>query len=262
MVKLEKGSSSDQTERLVFALSDYHRYATLGSLVKGIIHNLNGSLQVLSMHMELLEKMLKGKEKQFDSQIRNKMGQCLRQVDKFKSIIEELSLKARRDEQDTPQPIEINEIFEECFSLYHHDLFFKHQIKLVRNLSPHLPSIEGLYMDFHQGFSNLIQNAIEAMEGMDRKELTVETHATLQYVQVTVKDTGMGISEETKPFLFAPFFTTKSGKHNGLGLFIAKELLTPYGALFNHTSRQGETSFSATFPLRPGVSSPSPKRSK
>jgi signal transduction histidine kinase len=67
-----------------------------------------------------------------------------------------------------------------------------------------------------------------------------------------IKDTGCGISEEIKPDLFKPFCTSKGGKHHGLGLFISRELLTPYGASFSFFSRAGETTFSVRFPVTLG----------
>ena len=160
---MKKNPLGDETQRIVSAFIDHHRYATLGSLVKGIIHNLNGSLQILLMHMELLERMLEAKEKNPD-QVHNKMEQCLRQVDKLKSIIEGLAVKAKHDEEDLPQVFNVNHLLEECLSLLHHNLFFKHNIKVKKVLSPRLPPLKGHYIDFHEGFLNLINNAIEAME--------------------------------------------------------------------------------------------------
>jgi C4-dicarboxylate-specific signal transduction histidine kinase len=67
-----------------------------------------------------------------------------------------------------------------------------------------------------------------------------------------IRDTGCGISEEIKPDLFKPFCTSKGGKHPGLGLFISRELLTPYGASFSYSSGAGETTFSVGFPMSLG----------
>jgi signal transduction histidine kinase len=246
-----ESSSEDQTEKIVSAFIDHHRYSTLGSLVKGIIHNLNGSLQVLSMHMELLQRMLQGNGDPLDPKIHAKTEQCLRQVDKLKGIIEGLALKAKHDEQDAPQPIHANDLLEECLSLLHHHLFFKHQVQVKKDFSSDLPLLQGAYIDFHIGLLNLIYNAIEAMEETTRRELTLITRPLDQSLQILIADTGCGIDEKTRPFLFTPFFTTKGGKHNGLGLFISKALLAPYGASFDCLSGPGETSFSVTFPIQP-----------
>jgi two-component system nitrogen regulation sensor histidine kinase GlnL len=66
-----------------------------------------------------------------------------------------------------------------------------------------------------------------------------------------VKDSGCGIPEELKPRLFQPF-TSKGGKHPGLGLYLARQLLSPQGAVFQVSSREGETIFEVSFPLSGG----------
>ena len=252
---MKKSPPGDQTQKIVSAFIDHHRYATLGSLVKGIIHNLNGSLQILLMHMELLGRMLEGKDRNPD-QIHNKMEQCLRQVDKLKSIIEGLVTKAKHDEEDSPQVFNLNQLLEECLALLHHNLFFKHNVNVKKVFSPRLPPLHGYYIDFHEGLLNLINNAIEAMEETPERELTLVTKTDKGQVEVIIGDTGCGIDDQAKPYLFTPFFSTKGGKHNGLGLYIAKELLAPYGASFSHTSREGETIFSVTLPLNRLLSLP------
>jgi signal transduction histidine kinase len=56
--------------------------------------------------------------------------------------------------------------------------------------------------------------------------------------------------EEVKTHLFEPFFTTKGGNRAGLGLFVARRLLAPYGALFRYSSREEETVFEVSFPVK------------
>ncbi|NWF57543.1 MAG: sensor histidine kinase, partial [Syntrophaceae bacterium] len=99
-------------------------------------------------------------------------------------------------------------------------------------------------------FMNLIQNSLEAMEGSPRKELILRTRAQGTQVQVIIQDTGCGISDEVKPHLFEPFFTTKGGNRAGLGLFVARILLAPYGASFGYSSREAETIFEVSFPVK------------
>ncbi|MBI5969046.1 MAG: hypothetical protein HY882_14460 [Deltaproteobacteria bacterium] len=85
------------------------------------------------------------------------MSQCLGQMEKLKAMLEVLMQKGIREDQDAPQPIHLNDLLEEELSLLHHNLFFKHHIKVVKSLSPQLPALKGYYLDFSQGLSNLIQ---------------------------------------------------------------------------------------------------------
>ena len=242
-----------QAEKLFLAFLDRYRYSTLGSFVRGIIHNLNGSLQILSMQMELLQGALLKEGDRIRPSLNSKMLQCQEQLDKLKAMVEVLMQKGIHEEKEVSQPIYLNDLLEEELSLWHYNLFFKHHIKVVKSFSAHLPPLQGRYLDFSQGLSNLVQNAVEAMEEAPTKELFVATSVRDDQVHVTIRDTGCGISEEIKPSLFKPFCTNKGGKHQGLGLFISRELLTPYGASFSFFSRGGETTFSVRFPLAPGL---------
>jgi signal transduction histidine kinase len=241
-----------QTEKLFSAFLDRYRHSTLGSLVKGIIHNLNGSLQVLSVQLELLQRTLLKEGDKISPSLNVKTGQCLEQLDKMRALLETLMEKGIHDDQEGPQPIHLNDLLEEEVALQHHNLFFKHHIQVVKSLSRPLPPLRGYYLDFAQALSNLIQNAVEAMAQTPAKELVVGTLVRNDQVHVMVRDTGCGISEEIKPDLFKPFCTSKGGKHHGLGLFIARELLAPYGASFSYSSRAGETTFSVGFPMSLG----------
>lgn len=248
---LPSGSQAllSQTEKLFSAFLDRYRYSTLGSFVRGIIHNLNGSLQILSMQMELLQGALLKEGDKINSSLNVKMAQCQDQLDKLKATVEVLMQKGIHDENETSQPIYLNDLLDEELSLWHHNLFFKHHIKVMKSFSPQLHPLQGHYLDFSQGLSNLLQNAVEAMEETPTKELFVATSSRDDRVQVMIRDTGCGISEEIKPHLFKPFCTSKGEKHHGLGLFISQELLTPYGASFSFSSRRGDTTFSVHFPF-------------
>lgn len=244
----ENFNQHSQAQKFLSAFIDRYRYSTLGELLKGIVHNLNGSLQVLSMQMELLQRMLVPE----GDKIKNQVERCVGQIDKFKGMLDLLAQKGIRDEQDTPQAISLNELLEEELSLLHHNLFFKHQVRVCQDLSPSLPSLEGYYVDYSQALSNLVQNALEAMEESPLKELTVTTKIKGDRIRVAIQDTGCGIPEEIKPNLFKPFFSSKRGKHQGVGLYVCRELLTPYGASFQYSSQKGKTIFEVSFPINPG----------
>jgi signal transduction histidine kinase len=235
-----------QAQKILAAFIQCQRAAILGSLLRGIIHNLNGSLQILSMQMELLQRMLpRGEDK-----LQEQMDKCLGQIDRFKGLLEVLIQREIHDEQESPQPILLNDILEEDLSLLHHNLFFKHQVKVHKDLAASLSLLRGSRVHFSQAFMNLIQNSLEAMEGSPRKELILRTRAQGTQVQVIIQDTGCGISDEVKPHLFEPFFTTKGGNRAGLGLFVARMLLAPYGASFGYSSREAETIFEVSFPVK------------
>jgi signal transduction histidine kinase len=234
-----------EAQKVLSAFIDRYRYSTLGALLKGVVHNLNGALQILSMQMELLQRMLSKEE----SKLQEQMEKCLGQMDRFREMLDGLIQKGIHDEQDAPQSLSLNDLLEEELSLLYHNLFFKHQVQVYKDLASPLPLLSGSYADFSQGINNLIQNALEAMEGCSRKELTLMTRVQGNQIRLSVKDSGCGIPEEFKPRLFQPFLTSKGGKHPGLGLYLARQLLSPQGAVFQVSSREGDTLFEVSFPL-------------
>jgi signal transduction histidine kinase len=257
MKKANIGADENQiqnfpADRLLAVLIEQSKASTIGSLVKGIVHNLNGSLQVLSMRMEMLQRYLVQVTGNTGQAAREQVEQCLGQIDKFRGLIEGLMGKSIHDEEEGLELIQINDLLEESLVLLHHNLFFKHQVKVMKKLSPSLPSLKARYSDLSQGLWNMLQNAVEAMEKSPTKELTLTTSTDGKQIRIAIQDTGCGISEKIKDTLFQPFITSKPGKHTGLGLFVAQQLLRPYGASFTFSSREGETVLAVYLPASVG----------
>lgn len=240
----------ENIETLFDILKNRSRHSRIGSLMGGVVHNLNGAVQILSMQMEMVQRTMAGKDARSQFSVKEKMDQCMAQVDKLKSMLEVLRPRENCEEEG-PQKINLNEVIEREIGLFHHLLFFKHQVKVKKNLTTRLPSVRGNEVDFSEGLSNIIENAIEAMERTPRKNLTLTTRAGNDHIQVVITDTGCGIQNELRPRLFTPFFTTKNGSHYGLGLFFARRLLSPYGASIEPHFKEGETLFSIKIPLTP-----------
>jgi len=247
----EKSLSLFPNEKFLEPIVDRYRYSALGSLIKGIVHNLNGSLQVLSMRLEILQRLLAQDQGNTAQTARLNVEQCLDQIEQFRALIEVLMKKGIQDEQGGLQVIQIKELLDECLSLLYHNLFFKHQVKVVKNISAALPPIKGRYSDLSLAFWNLIQNALEAMEKAPARVLTLSADLDGDQIRVAVRDTGGGFSEEAKAHLFEPFFTTKKGRHPGLGLFTARFLLQACGASLEVCSLEGEATVTVYLPTCP-----------
>lgn len=245
----KKNSFFLDPDKLFSAFIEKYGAATRGAFLKGVIHNLNGGIQILGMQMEMLQRMLTKEGEKISPSIQEQVAQCVEQIDRFKALIEELLPKELFEDQEEPQFIQINDLLRNLLSFLRNNLFFKHQVRVEKSLAHSLPPLKGYYHDLFQSFLNLILNAIEAMERSTEKVLTVMTEKVGNNLQVTIKDTGCGLPEGMEVYLFNPFFTTKGGKHNGLGLFVAKNLLSKYGASFAHSFQKGETVFKVTIPL-------------
>lgn len=241
----------ENDEKLILALRDLSRSARVGSLIQGVSHNLNGVIQILSMEAEMIHRMTKRVEEGRLAPLREKVEHCLGQIDKLKALLNNLQTLSASEEIQSSKKVHLNEVLEKVIAFFNHNLFFKHQVRVKKNFTSRMPAFEGEEADFEEGLSTLIENAIEAMEEAPQKLLTVTTRASHDSIQVVIGDTGCGVPENLRPRLFTPFFTTKNGPHHGLGLYLARKLLTPYQATIEPHFREGETLFFVKIPIRP-----------
>ncbi|MFQ5945995.1 MAG: sensor histidine kinase [Anaerolineae bacterium] len=124
-------------------------------------------------------------------------------------------------------------------------------VEVEREYSEDLPGIEAYASELNQVWTNIIDNAIDAMGG--RGDLTLRTSAEDGRIVVEIEDTGPGISEEIRQRVFEPFFTTKPpGAGTGLGLHIAYNIVVHrHGGQIEVDSMPGGTRFRIKLPSRP-----------
>jgi signal transduction histidine kinase len=123
-------------------------------------------------------------------------------------------------------------------------------INLVEEYDTCLPEVTALVGELNQVWTNLIDNALDAMEKNGGGILTVRTVKDQEFVRVTVSDNGPGIPEEIQSMIFDPFFTTKEmGKGTGIGLEVVKTIITQHLGTVKLQSRPGNTSFIICFPF-------------
>lgn len=120
-------------------------------------------------------------------------------------------------------------------------------IQLVRHMDPSIPSISGDAGLLQQVFLNLVNNALDAMP--QGGWLTIASRTAISsgqdghFVEVTVMDTGLGMSAEVKRKALEPFFTTKEqGKGAGLGLSICEEIVRSHHGKMEIESQEGKGS--------------------
>jgi len=96
--------------------------------------------------------------------------------------------------------------------------------------------------------TNLVKNAIQATKTTENPTIAVDVNIHEDQVQITVMDNGIGITEENKPKVFEPKFTTKTSGM-GLGLAMVKNILETYSGSITFTSQEGQGAvFKVTFP--------------
>jgi signal transduction histidine kinase len=122
-------------------------------------------------------------------------------------------------------------------------------VTVRREYAPDLPSIEAYGSELNQVWTNLIDNAIDAMNG--KGEITLRTRRDGQWAIVEIEDNGPGIPPQVLPNIFDPFFTTKPpGQGTGLGLNISHNIIVQkHRGRIDVYSQPGQTRFEVRLPL-------------
>jgi signal transduction histidine kinase len=143
--------------------------------------------------------------------------------------------------------VDVHEGLENTLMIMQHKL--KQGVTIKRDYSPNLPRIEAYASELNQVWTNIIDNAVDAMDG--KGGITLRTYQEDRNVVVEIIDNGPGIPEEILPRIYEPFFTTKPpGKATGLGLYISHDIIANHhrGQLLVE-SKPGETKFKAVLPI-------------
>lgn len=121
-------------------------------------------------------------------------------------------------------------------------------IQVVQQITPDLPLVPAYVGELNQVWTNLIDNAVDAMPAGGT--LTISTELKQDAIAIQIKDNGNGIAPEALPHIFEPFYTTKPiGKGTGLGLDIVHKILMHHNATIMTSSVPGETIFRMCLPL-------------
>ncbi len=165
-------------------------------------------------------------------------------VERAAKIVFALKSYARYDSSGSKQLSPIPDTVETVLELYHNQL--KKGVEVAKNYQ-FLPPIWCYPDELMQVWTNLIHNAIQAMEGKGKLEIVVREQDNYVIVQVT--DSGCGIPPEIQERIFEPFFTTKPlGEGSGLGLDIVKKIVNKHEGRIEVESVPGETTFRVWLP--------------
>lgn len=135
---------------------------------------------------------------------------------------------------------------ETALTLYHHKI--KHGIEVVRQYQEDLPIIQCYPDELNQVWTNLIDNALYAMDF--KGKLTIQAIKNNGEILVSVADTGVGIPQNDQSKIFDPFFSTKqSGEGCGLGLDIVRKIIEKHQGEITVESIPGNTKFTVAFPI-------------
>jgi signal transduction histidine kinase len=186
-------------------------------------------------------------------------------------LISEIEISARRIsdlvraikeysymDQAAMNEVDVHQGLENTLTILHHNL--KGGIKVTREYAPDLPRICAFGGELNQIWTNVIANAIEAMQG--KGELRVRTARDLDRVLVEIGDNGPGIPADVLPHIFDPFFTTKGvGEGTGLGLDTVCRIIRSHHGEIRVSSHPGDTRFQIFLPIAQPKAAPAPSTS-
>ncbi len=201
-------------------LAQLEKLATMGLLAMAMVHDLNTPLGIILGYVQMLEEDLaKDPEAQKMLQvIETQLRHCRELTHRLLSLA--------RPHEESFQETDLNQVVEETLELMK-ESFRARGIRLISRLAKNLQKIWGSPERLREALINLLTNAQEAIGKGGEIILTTENQEN--QVTLAVADTGSGIPEDKKGYLFRPFFSCKEGG-TGLGLFIVDSILREHGA--------------------------------
>ena len=220
----ERKQAEEEHALLAAELLQAQKMEAVGRLAGGIAHNFNNLLTAISGYAELALARLPA-----DSDVRADVEEIKKATERAAAVARSLLAFSRR-RVFCRESLDLNEIVSEVGALLAQ--LIGDDVELETMLAPGLKPVEGDRSQLEQVIVNLAMNARDAMP--EGGTLTIETAslslseppadldgslAPGRYVTLSIRDTGVGMDEETRAKIFEPFFTTKDADHGtGLGL--------------------------------------------
>jgi len=198
------------------------KMATVGNLVSGVAHEVNNPLTAILGFTDLLLE-----NPEVPDAAKSDLQVVLQEAQRTKVIVQNL-LSFARQAPAQRQSVQVTSVLRHTLKLRSYD-FSSHGVEVDERFDPRLPEIVGDPHQLQQVFLNILNNAYDAVREAGRPgRIHIETALRGDYVEVTIRDNGIGISQPD--MIFDPFFTTKEvGKGTGLGLSICYGIVREHG---------------------------------
>jgi len=206
---------AEEQKQLVDKLHQSERMATLGEMIASVSHEIKNPLGIIRSTADLLEK----KVIQFDPQ--NQLASVIREeADRLNRIVTEF-LDFARPQIPRMNPIRIETILEKNLHFLETELTHR-QITVQKDYIPGAQTIPVDQDLLYRAFFNILLNAVQATP--EGGTIGIKVRYDSQGVEIEIKDSGPGLSEEELAKAFQPFYTTKE-KGSGLGLAIVTNII-------------------------------------
>jgi two-component system, NtrC family, sensor kinase len=215
------------------SLIQSERLISMGKLAAGVAHEINNPLTGIVSYAEALaEDAAPSDPRRKDYEV------ILREALRCREIVRGL-LDFARQEAPTLAPSHPKDLIERTLDVVARQATF-HNITFEKRIEPDLPRIDVDPVQIQQVLLNLIVNAQQAMPAGGRIVLGARQPAGASRLELSVQDEGAGISPEIRPRIFEPFFSTKRGKTDGLGLAVCLGIVQRHGGAIEVESQPGQ----------------------
>jgi len=215
------------------------KLATLGHLSAGMAHEIRNPLNSISLFAQILKPVMAE-----DAEKASYIDKILKEVDRIDDILVKLLAASKRPRFEL-QNLSLGEVIQNCLSSFQEQLTSQ-EIEVKLDLRPSSPILADP-AELEQVFNNLFANAIYEMPQGGTLSVSLQQDNT--HLDITVSDTGGGISPEHINMIFDPFFTTKK-KGTGFGLSVVLRIIKTYNGHISVDTQEGQGSvFNIRLPL-------------
>ncbi|MEL6627525.1 MAG: ATP-binding protein [Bacteroidota bacterium] len=168
---------------------------------------------------------------------------------RISDLVKSIKTYTHMDQGQDRQLVDIHEGIKSTATMLKHK-FKKYDVQVSKDVDYDLPKIYAYPGELNQIWTNIIDNALDAMEGREKRVLEIHTKMEGPCVKVMIVDSGSGIPSDVLPRIFDPFYTTKSqGKGTGLGLDVVQKIVRHHRGDISVESRPGRTAFTLLLPV-------------
>jgi signal transduction histidine kinase len=259
-IAIENSNLYENLKKSQMIMRRADRLASLGTLIAGLAHEIRNPLVSIKTFTQLLP------ERMDDEEFRNYfLSVASGEIDRLTTLINELLGFAKPTEPNLKGE-NVNSIIDKMEFLISTEAK-KRNITITKNYCSNIPPVMADAEQIKQVLLNILLNGMQAIEG-DQGQVWIETRVARvvrengvePFVQVEIRDNGVGISKENLDHIFDPFFTTRA-EGSGLGLAITYQIVHEHGGFIDVESELGKgTSFRVNFPLKAGENGSSPSQ--
>ncbi len=225
-----------EAEQLQIELIDQERSA-FHLEARKVVHEANNPLGIINNYLHILGMKL-GEE----HPVQEELDIIREEIDRVGKII--LRIRDIPTEVEQQQrTVDINQLIEDLDKLFQSSLFPSHNISSTLDLDRSMRGIRTQRSPMKQILTNLVKNAVEAMDQGGNLTITTRDNAFINgkaHVEIQIIDSGPGIPAEIMDQLFTPVTSTKDSSHSGLGLAIVKNLMDELSGHISCTSQAGQ----------------------